>query len=233
MTTKLIGKTIKIDNMNNFDYDLKNCDCMLLMPLMDKDSVAATITDIPYGKCSRKSNGLRKLDYGKADIETFDLPMFLTEICRVTKGSIYIFCSTEQVSEIRKYLDTHGWSTRLVIWEKSNPSPMNGNYIWLSGVECCVYGKSKGATFNEHCVNPVFRYPTVRKKAHPTEKPLKLIERLIQASTNKGDLVFDPCAGSGTTAVACHNLDRRFIGCELDKQYFDIAIQKIKDSLSN
>ena len=63
---------------------------------------------------------------------------------------------------------------------------------------------------------------------HPTQKPLKLIERLVQASSNKGDVILDPFMGSGTTGVACKHLDRNFIGIELDKNYFDLATQRIE-----
>ena len=188
-----------------------------------------TITDIPYGEVNRKSNGLRNLDKKDADIETFDLETFVNEVCRVTKGSAYIFCGTEQVSLIRKTMVNNGMSTRLCIWEKTNPSPMNGKTIWLSGIECCVYGKFSGATFNEHCKNTVFRFPTVRGKLHPTQKPVKLLEYLISVSTNEGDTVFDPCMGSGSTGEACINLNRNFVGIELNKEYFEKAKERIEN----
>jgi site-specific DNA-methyltransferase (adenine-specific) len=104
---------------------------------------------------------------------------------------------------------------------------MNGEHIWLSGVECCVYGKRRGAAFNERCKNTVFRYPTVRGKLHPTAKPLAFFERLVAASSNPGDTVLDPFMGSGTTGVACVNLKRDFIGIELDADYFKIAQDRI------
>ena len=78
--------------------------------------------------------------------------------------AIYIYCGTEQVSNIRKLLVQNKMSTRLIILEKSNPSPMNGDKIWLSGIECCVYGKFPKATFNLHCKNTVLRYPCGRVK---------------------------------------------------------------------
>lgn len=145
----------------------------------------------------------------------------------MTKGSVYIFCGTEQVSLIRRTLVNNGMSTRLCIWEKTNPSPMNGKTIWLSGIECCVYGKFSGATFNEHCKNTVFRFPTVRGKLHPTQKPVKLLEYLISVSTNEGDTVFDPCMGGGSTGEACKNLNRNFVGIELNKDYFEKAKERV------
>jgi len=105
---------------------------------------------------------------------------------------------------------------------------MNGQHIWLSSIECCVYGKRKGAVFNEHCKSSVWRFATARGKLHPTMKPLKLIEYLISVSSNEGDTVLDATMGSGTTGVAAKKLKRNFIGIELDKDYFKIAQERIK-----
>lgn len=165
---------------------LYNNDCLKIMKQFDDKSIELCVTDIPYGEVNRKSNGLRNLDKHKADEVTFSLSDFLSELNRIIFGSIYIFCGTGQVSEIRKTLIKYGFSTRLIIWEKTNPSPMNGQHIWLSGVECCVYGKRKGAVFNGHCNNTVLRFPCGRNKLHPTQKPLDLIKQLIEFSSNKG-----------------------------------------------
>ena len=210
--------------------DIYNEDCMFFMRGVKDKSFNLTVTDIPYGEVNRKSNGLRNLDKGDADVETFPLETFLDEVCRVTSGSVYIFCGTEQVSDIRKRLIINGMSTRLCIWKKTNPSPMNGDKIWLSGIECCVYGKFPKATFNYHCVNTVFEFPCGRKKFHPTEKPVKLMEYIIGASSNEGDTVFDPCMGSGTTGVACLNLGREFVGCELSKEHFSVAEDRLDNT---
>jgi len=83
-----------------------------------------------------------------------------------------------------------------------------------------------------------FSYPTsllefarddVRKGFHPTQKPVALMEYLIKTYTNKGETVLDFAMGSGTTGVACRNLNRNFIGIELDLNYFEIAKRRIND----
>lgn len=76
----------------------------------------------------------------------------------------------------------------------------------------------------------MFRYPNGSSKLHPTEKNLDLITELLKDNSNKGQIVLDPCMGSGTTGVACLNTDRKFIGIELDKDYFEIAKNRIKQS---
>lgn len=210
---------------------LYNTNCFnIFMKLKDK-SVDLVVTDIPYGEVNRTSNDLRKLDKGAADVVTFDLDAFVTECVRVCKGSIYIFCGIGQVSTIRAKLVQLKLSTRLCIWEKTNPSPMNGDKLWLSGIECCVYGKFPKATFNQHCKNSVFRFPCGRNKIHPTQKPLPLISYLIESSSNEGDTVFDPCMGSGTTGEACLKLNRKFIGCELNTTYYLAAKERIENAL--
>lgn len=207
--------------------ELINSDCVDALADMFDDSVDMVLTDIPYGECGKDSNGLRLLDMGLADEVDFDLDHVVDELVRVCRGSIYVFCGTEQVSLIRGALNQWELSTRLCIWEKLNPSPMNGEHIWLSGIECCVYGKKKGATFNRRCTNTVWKFPLGSSKIHPTMKPLAMMEYLIESSSNEGDSVLDICMGSGTTGVACRNLKRDFVGIEQHKEYFDIASARI------
>lgn len=209
--------------------DLRLGDCLEIMKEIPDGSVDMVLTDIPYGEVNRKSNGLRNLDKGIADICEFNVDAAMVDALRICSGSLYIFCGTEQVSRIRATFVRAGLTTRLCIWEKTNPSPMNGEHVWLSGIECCVYGKKAGAAFNERCANTVFRYPTVRGKLHPTQKPLALMERLISASSNSGDKILDFCMGSGTTGVACVRSGRNFIGIEKDVTYFGKAKERIEE----
>ena len=204
-----------------------NMDCLEGMKQIPNGSVDLVLTDIPYGEVNREDNGLRTLTKDAADIETFNLCELTKTLCAKTKGSIYMFCGINQVSDIRRTMTAEGLSTRLVVWEKTNPSPMNGEYMWLSGVECCVYGKKSGATFNLRCKNSVLRYPCGEHDIHPTQKPVDMFRYLIQASSNENDLVLDPFMGSGTTAVACIREKRHFIGFELNADYYDKACKRI------
>jgi site-specific DNA-methyltransferase (adenine-specific) len=202
---------------------------------IEDKSIQMILTDIPYEQTNNRLNyNLREIHKGDADISTFNLEEFLKECVRVCNGTIYVFCATEQVSFVRAFLDTSGFTTRLCIWEKTNPSPANGQYMWLSGIETCVFAqKSKryggNPVFNEHCKNTVWRFPNGKSKIHPTQKPLELFEYLIKVSSNEGDLVLDPCVGSGTTAVAAKRLHRKFIGFEINEEYYKIANERIQD----
>ena len=203
-------------------------DCLEVLKGVESNSVKLLLTDIPYDGVNRESNGLRELDKGDADIITFDLETFVKESIRVVSGSGYIFCGWEQISPIIGILRESGLSIRLCCWRKTNPSPMNGDFIWLSGAEYCVYFKKKNATFNAHCKNCVWDFPSGTNKKHPTEKPLALFKYLIDVSSNEGDLVLDTCLGSGTTAVACKELGRNYIGIELNPEYVKIAEDRLR-----
>ena len=214
---------------------LINEDCMKVLSQLDNDTVDFTLTDIPYDGVNRKDNGLRKLDKGNADIITFDLHKFLDEIYRVTKGSVVVFCGMNQMSEISNYFDEYAkkgkGTVRQLCWKKTNPSPMNGDYIYLSGLENAVWFKKKGATFNAHCKSNVFEFPCGRSKLHPTEKNHALLEDLIKDNTNEEDIIFDPCCGSGSHCYVAKKLNRRYMGIELNEEYFNIAKDRIENNI--
>ena len=206
-------------------------DSLEAMKLIPDKSIDLVLTDPPYNEVNRDSNGLRNLDKGVADSAEFDLDKFVSEAVRVCSGSIYIFCGIEQISVIVGRLKKSGMSTRLCIWEKTNPSPMNGQHLWLSSIEACAYAKNRGSAFNESCSSAVFRQATEVNQQHPTQKPVKLFKRLIAASSNPNDLILDPFLGSGTTARACKDLGRRFIGIELEEKYCEIADQRLQQEV--
>ena len=209
-----------------------NADCMEIMSSIEQGGVFdVTLTDIPYDMVNRADNGLRNLNKDKADIITFDLDSFLDEIYRLTSGSIIIFCGVNQVSQIYNYFadkqNNKQGTTRQLIWKKTNPSPMNGQHIYLSGIENAIWFKKRGATFNAHCKNTVFDFPSGRSKIHPTEKNHELIKDLILDNSKEGDIIFDPCAGSLAHCLVAKENGRRYIGCELNKEYFDSGIERL------
>ena len=77
-----------------------------------------------------------------------------------------------------------------------------------------------------------FKWDTQKSKLHPTQKPVELCEYFIKTYTDKGDIVLDNCMGSGTTGVACYNLERNFIGIEKEEKYFSVALDRIKKNIS-
>ena len=215
-------------------FELWQGDCLELMKNIPDGSVDLVLTDIPYGECNRNDNGLRNLNKENADIVTFNLQEFLIEVYRVTKGTIVVFCGQHQFSEIKNFFqekqDKNKGTVRQLVWRKTNPSPMNGKHIYLSGIENAVWFKKRGGVFNANCKNTVFDYPCGRSKLHPTEKNHDLLKELIFDNSNEGDIVFDPCMGSGSHGLVAVENNRHFIGIELDEGYFKIAEQRIKEA---
>lgn len=215
-----------------------NEDCLEGMKRIADKSVDMILTDIPYGEVSKMgaerakySGQLRNIDKGNADVVNFDLAELLDELSRVSNGGIYIFCGIEQVSYIYTYFNNHkDFMVRQCAWKKTNPSPMNGQHMWLSSMENCIFAKRRKTKFHEKTKSSVWEFPTERGKIHPTQKSLKLFEYLVSASSDKGDLVLDPFMGSATTAVACMNTNRNYIGFELDEDYYNIANERILEN---
>lgn len=136
-----------------------------------------------------------------------------------------------------------------IIWEKPAPPPNLGCRCFTHSTELILWatkakkGKEK-YTFNYETMKNenggkqmknVWRMPAPSKDEkshgkHPTQKPLALVARCLRASTNEGDLVFDPFAGSATAGVAALLLNRRFIGCEMDEKYSGIAVRRLSTS---
>lgn len=215
-----------------------NTDCIEYMRTMDNNSVDLTLTDIPYNAVHQTITGrdrhfkkLGNIDKGKADLLQFDIDTFLQSVYRVTKSTIIVFCGKEQLSHIFAFFFEHQskkhGTVRQLIWEKTNPAPLNGQYNYLSGIENAVWFKKRGGVFNACFKNTVFTCPQGSSKRHPTEKNHKLLQTLILENSNKGDIVFDPCAGSGSHCLVAKENDRHFIGCEIDKEYAQIAIDRV------
>jgi len=203
-----------------------NADCREILPQLPDNSVDLVLTDIPYGEVNRESQGLRMLYKGVADIVGFDITSLVIDLIHKTTGSLYIFCGSEQLSTIRELFVDLGLTSRVIVWEKSDPSPMNGDYVWLSGIELCVYGKKALAIFNGHCLNTVLRGKCSNNAYHLTQKPNWLMDKLIMVSSGLNSLILDPFLGSGTTAYCAKKLGRKCIGIEIEEKYCEIAAKR-------
>ena len=210
--------------------DLRCGDCLELIKDIPKQRML--LTDIPYGEVNRKDSGLQNLNKGIADCETFELDIFLNTI--YDKADIFIiFCGQKQLSTIIKFFQgkqkQKKGTVRQLVWCKSNPSPMNGEYVYLSGLENAVWFKKKGTgKLNCKCKKNYFIHPLGSSKYHPTEKNHKLLKELILDNTNEGDTIIDCCMGSGSTGIVAIENNRNFIGIELNEDYFNIAKERIE-----
>ena len=219
--------------------DLQQGNCLELMKSIPDKSIDAVITDPPYN-ISRENHfssmGRSGIDFGEWD-KWFDQVSYLSEVFRVLKmgGTAVIFNSQQNVGFLNQYADEHNLLFKDVIyWIKSNPMPRNRDRRYVTSVENAVTIVKKGGkwTFNRQrptYENGLFKYPIVspKERIHPTQKPVQLMEDLVRIHSNESDVVLDPFLGSGSTGVACKNLNRNFIGIELDSEYFNLAKERI------
>lgn len=152
-------------------------------------------------------------------------------------GWALFFCTTEGVALWRDEIELQGVKYKTpCIWIKPDAMPKFNGQGPAHGHECIVTcwtapgyskwnGGGKRGVFT-HMVNP-----PGRDGRHATEKPTALMAELIQLFTNPGDIVCDPCMGSGSTGVACVKLGRKFVGAEVNETYFDIAVERISRAL--
>jgi len=219
--------------------ELINGDCLEEMNNIPDGSVDMVLTDPPYN-IARDNNfqtmGRAGIDFGEWD-KNFDLFSYIDECYRVISknGSFIVFNDWKNLGSISSYAEKLGFITKdMIRLEKTNPMPRNRDRRYITDYECAIWfvmPKSKW-TFNrqdEKYQRPKF-VCSIDKGLHPTQKSLKLMKELILIHTNEVDVVLDPFMGSGTTGVACKNLNRDFIGIELDEGYFKIAQDRIEST---
>lgn len=141
-------------------------------------------------------------------------------------------CSTKQLHMYISFAEDNGYQYGIGVWHKTNPTPLC-NCKYLNDVEYWIYIKGKKSKIlgNYSTKSMVFTSSINKKdKAefnHPTCKPVDLMEKFIINHSVDESVIFDPFMGSGTTGVAAKNLNRKFIGIEMDDKYFEIAKNRI------
>lgn len=145
-----------------------------------------------------------------------------------------IFCSNKQISKIMGWFEDKGYSVTLLVWKKTNPSPLC-NLKHISDLEFIIYVRGKGAYWNSdedlEIKYKLKQHSIIngKNKLHPTEKPVNLLKELIRLHTKENDMILDCFMGSGSTGVACKELNRNFVGIELNKEYFEIAERRMEE----
>ena len=174
--------------IEDFKNKIIQGDCIEVMQDIPDNSIDMILTDIPYNEVNNNKSCLDRAKYkGQlrkyhkviADKSTFNLKLFMKECDRLCNGSMYIFCGLKQAGILIEYFKTErekDYMARLCIWKKTNPTPSNGQHLWLSGTELCVFIKKRKSMFKRHCKSNVWEYPNGKSKIHPTEKPLKLFK---------------------------------------------------------
>lgn len=225
-------------------------DCLEYMKQLPDNSVDLVVTDPPYNVSQKSNIHYKELNitknFGSWDYGFDPIPV-LKELKRVLKptGQIYVFCSTKQIPIYINFFEENSYFRNLIVWKKTNPPPRLSKTNFLFANEYIIYAINEKRKMTEVTFN--FKTQTEmhntiitsslqgkerlkhanRKAIHPTQKPLFILKRLIEISSNEGDIVLDPFMGVGSTAVACKELGRSFIGCELNKKYIKYANERL------
>lgn len=205
---------------------------------MADSSIDLVVTDPPYKVTARgnagNSGGMFQKNVNKNgrvfthnDITIQD---FATELFRVLKEQThcYVMCNQTNLQGYLNELTKVGFKvTRVLVWDKGNKI---NNQFYMGQVEFIIFcRKGKAKRVNDCGVSELIAISNKKTKRrdgtnyHDTEKPVALMQLLIEQSSNVGDLVLDPFAGIGATAVACMKSNRKFIGFEIDEEYYTVA----------
>jgi site-specific DNA-methyltransferase (adenine-specific) len=219
--------------------ELHHGDCLLTMANIPSESIDLIVTDPPYlvnyhtGHRSDKDHKFCHPIQNDTTADSGFIDRYMEECYRILKPdtAMYSFCSFLTVDIFKESLIKAGFEIRnLIVWEKNN---------WTAGDLTCTFGRqyefiylvNKGRKeFNGKRISDVWKFDRVAGDSlvHQNQKPVPLIEQCIDKHSSVGDTVFDGFMGSGTTGIAAVNLDRNFIGVELDDDYFHIAESRIE-----
>lgn len=235
-------------------FELYNEDCLERLKKIPDESIDLCITDCPYkivsGGCTNGAygncGGILKKDKDNLENENIDYTRkgklfkhneisfeeWLPEIYRIMKNNthIYIMINARNLCELQTKAQNAGFKYQnILIWNKGNATP---NRYYLNAYEMILMLRKGGAkNINNMGQKNILDVPNIiGNKKHPTEKPVNLMKILIDNSSKINEIVIDPFMGVGSTGIACKELQRNFIGIEIDEKYFNIAKERIKNA---
>jgi site-specific DNA-methyltransferase (adenine-specific)/modification methylase len=232
--------------MNNDKPILRLGDSRQLIKELSDKSIDLILTDPPYNLSNYSTGNIdlpwRKTinnDLAEWDKSNFEPAEWLMEFKRILKptGNIFAFTSYNLMGKWHQAFDPQFDTFQYVVWHKTNPVPKVYRAGFLNSCELIICAWNKGHTWNFHSQKEMHNFiespicmgkERLKNPFHPTQKPVKVLEHIIEIATNVGDVVLDPFMGVGSTGVAALNLGRRFIGSELEKQYYDAAIKRLE-----
>lgn len=213
------------------------------------NSVDFILTDPPYNLGQHSTGNIplpgrtaMNNDVAEWDMIDFNPEEWADEFIRILKptGNLFIFTSYNQLGRWYNCLDHKFDTSNFMIWHKTNPAPKVFKAGFLNSCEMIFTCWNKKHTWNfisqaemhnfiesSICMKP----ERLSNPKHPAQKPISILRKMIEIASNENDIVFDPFMGVGSTGVAALDLNRRFIGVELDETYFEAAQKRIETAL--
>ncbi|HEC78699.1 MAG TPA: site-specific DNA-methyltransferase [candidate division WOR-3 bacterium] len=242
-------KKIDIDDIKFYKTILG--DSRKLIKAIPDSSIDLILTDPPYN-LSPYSTGNIKLKWRKDinnDLALWDKVEFnpsewVDDFKRIIKphGNIFAFTSYNLIGKWHDAFDSEFDTFQFMVWHKTNPAPKIFKAGFLNSCELIVALWNKKHKWNFISQKEMHNFietpicmgaERVKNPKHPTQKPVKLLKHIIRISTDENDIVFDPFMGVGSTGVAALEMQRRFIGFEIDKAYYDVARKRLKSTPLN
>lgn len=236
----------KIVSVLEQTIDIRLGNAVELIKSLPTESIDCVVTDPPYRVTSRGNAGntggmLTKKAYidgrvfAENDVKITD---FAGSLYRVLKEQThcYVMCNQINLQPYLNELTRVGFKvTRVLVWDKGNKIT---NMFYMGQIEFIIFlRKGKSKRVNNCGISDLIAIPNKKTKRkdgtnyHDTEKPVALMQLLVEQSTTEGEVVLDPFVGIGATAVACVKTGRRFIGYELDKTYYTVAVGRVNKLL--
>tara|TARA_B100000282_G_scaffold74423_1_gene50978 strand:- start:11690 stop:12379 length:690 start_codon:yes stop_codon:yes gene_type:complete len=219
--------------------DLYNENCLDVLSRLKEESVDMVLCDPPYRTtpkgCSGNMGGFLATPNGmngKGGFEENDLHIndYLPLLYRCMKDQShgYIMTNDFNLIDFHVSIRKQGFNIfKTLIWAKNN---VIANQYYMNSHEYIIFfRKGKAKCINNGGSRSVLYYDNPMNKVHPSEKPIDLLKVLIENSSREGEVVLDFTMGSGSTGMACKELNRQFIGIEIDKNFFEVAKKRIEN----
>lgn len=235
----------------NWRKSILHADSRDVIKHIPDNSIDFILTDPPYNLGQHSTGNIplpgrtaMNNDVAEWDMIDFNPEEWADEFIRILKptGNLFIFTSYNQLGRWYNCLDHKFDTTNFMIWHKTNPAPKVFKAGFLNSCEIIFTCWNKKHTWNfisqaemhNFIESPICMKPErLSFPKHPTQKPISILQKMIKIASNKDDIIFDPFMGVGSTGVAALELDRRFIGVELDESYYNAAKLRVETTLTN
>lgn len=224
----------------NESIKIANCDCIDLIKDIPDDSVDMILCDPSYGieyKTSYRKNNTHRFCSEIANDKNLDIVRNIAkDLYRVLKNdtACFMFASWKKQDEVSDILEEAGFKIKnRIIWDKGNRSAgdLKGQFGYQ--YEVIMFASKGRPTLKGHRFSDIWRFPRIshKKALHQNEKPVALLEQAITSFTEKDALILDPVMGAASTGIASINTGRKFIGFEIDEDYYNIAKNRLLEDV--
>jgi DNA modification methylase len=227
------------------NFELYNDDAYEVIKKIPDNTVDLILTDPPYN-LSPYSTGNIKMkwrkdlnndlaEWDKLEFNPSDLAEDFVRVLKPT-GNIFAFCSYNLLGKWHEVFDPLFDTFQYMVWHKTNPAPKIFKAGFLNSCEliiCCwnkkhTWNFGKQSEMHNFIESPIcMGNERLKEPKHPTQKPLKVLKHIVRLASNENDVVLDPFMGVGSTGVAAVELNRKFIGIELNEEYFKAGEKRI------